>query len=347
MVSPDDFTVLRFRRVEEIDRSIWDCLTAGQPFFSYDWMHFGEKVLSDCTSVYLILFLENRPVACAVFWLVSNEPLPVPVIFRPLLAGLMRRRPLLICRSPLANWMGMLLPDDSSLRTAARARFHVEGMRLLQEWQGSYLIFDFLDEPDLSDWPASSVLISVADPGTRLEVAWNTFEDYLARAGKRGRQHYRRVQREAEERGLIVNLCTSVEGLEEALQLIRIEERKFHSAPNPWMRPLLENIPQAGGAWFEVRQHNRLAGCGLLLKDESFMLAAALGLAKDVQYAYFLLIYACLQYAIQRGAQVLRFGSGAYDVKRRLGCTLENNHHAVVASHAPGLQRITKWLSSQ
>lgn len=299
--------------------------------------------MSDCQPTHLILHFDNQPAARATFWRVAAEPLPLPPLVRTPVAALLRRRPLLICRAPLANWTGLLLPDDLSLRSAARTAIHAEGMRLLKEASGSYLLFDFLDAPDLA-WPADVTVTTVSDPGTRLEIRWKSFDEYLASADKRGRQHYKRVQHEAGKLGLQISEHPSVANVDEAMPLIRAVERKFHAAPNPWMRSLLENAAQIGGLWQEVRQHGRLVGCGLLLEDNDVMLATALGLAEGVQYAYFLLVYACLQTAIQRGAKTLRFGSGAYDVKRRLGCELETNNHTAVGAYSPMLRRLANWL---
>ena len=339
----DGFTIQWTERAEEIGQPAWDALSAGRPFASYRWTRFGETVMSDCQPTHLNLHFDNQPAARATFWRVAAEPLPLPPLVRSPVSSFLRRRPLLICRAPLANWTGLLLPDDPSLRSAAQTVIHAEGLRLLEETRGSYLLFDFLDAPDLV-WPPDVIVTTVSDPGTRLDIRWKSFDDYLASTDKRGRQHYKRVQHEAEELVLQISEHTSVENVEEALTLIRAVEKKFRAAPNPWMRSLLENAMQVGGIWQEVRQGGRLVGCGLLLEDNGVMLATALGLAEGVQYAYFLLVYASLQIAIRRQVKTLRLGSGAYDVKRRLGCELESNNHTAVTTQDPMLRRLAKWL---
>jgi len=337
-----EFSIQRAHHIEEIGQPQWDRFAVGRPFASYRWMRLGETVMADSAPTYVTLSRDGQPVAAASFWRVTDEPLPLPPLVRTPVAALLRRRPLLICRAPLANWIGMLLPDTPSLRSAARAVLHAEGLRLLQETRGSYLLFDFIDIPDL-DWPGIAVA-SVSDAGTRLAIQWDTFDDYLTHTDKRGRQHYKRIQREAAELGLEISQHTSVANVDEAILLIRAEERKFKTAPNPWMRPLLENFAQVDGIWQEVRQRGRLVGCGLLLEDNGVMLATALGLA-DVPYAYFLLIYACLQNAIQRRVKTLRLGSGAYDVKRRLGCELESNNNIAFDAQGRIFRQLAKWLT--
>jgi hypothetical protein len=51
--------------------------------------------------------------------------------------------------------------------------------------------------------------------------------------------------------------------------------------------------------------------------------------------AYFLLLYAALQEAIEHQVRIVRLGSGAYDIKQRLGFQLENKNYVMVS--VPGI----------
>ena len=337
----DGFTLHISRRADETDPSVWDALGNGHPFASQRWMRFGEQVMSDCESFHAHLYLDGKPASRATFWRVPSEPLPLSPLVRTPVSAFLIRRPLLICRAPLANWTGLVLPEDPVLHNKARNALYKTGLSLLDENRGSFLLFDFLDTPDL-DWPGLTVA-EVSDPGTRLEVHWDSFDAFLASTDKHGRQHYKRVQREAQSLGLEYSVHAVVPNIDEALPLIRAVEKKFHAAPNPWIPALLANVSMVGGIWQEVRQRGRLVGCGVLLEDNGVMLAAALGLAYDVQYAYFLLIYGSLQIAIERNVNTLRLGSGAYDVKRRLGFVLETNNHTGIFSSSSFLN----WLAQR
>lgn len=339
----DGFAVEITRRVDESDVSAWERLATGKPFASPRWMRFGETVMSDCESFHVHLYRDGILASRATFWRVRSEPLPLPPLVRTPVAAYLRKRPLIICRAPLANWTGLILPEDPALRNAARNVLLKTGLRLLEETRGSYLLFDFLDSPNL-DWPGLAVT-EVSDPGTRLNIRWKSFEHFLESTDKRGRQHYKRVQREAEALYLEHSLHASVKNVEEALPLIRDVEKKFRAAPNPWMRSLLEHASMVSGVWQEVRQSGRLVACGLLLEDNGAMVATALGIAHEIQYAYFLLVYGCLHEAITRNVNSLRLGSGAYDVKRRLGFELETNNHTAIVSHHPVLNRLAVWMA--
>ena len=70
------FEVKTFYRISDIDALAWDQLSGQSPFQSYHWFTFGERVMSDCPPVYLLVYANNLLIARAAFWLVRNEPLP-------------------------------------------------------------------------------------------------------------------------------------------------------------------------------------------------------------------------------------------------------------------------------
>ena len=98
------------------------------------------------------------------------------------------------------------------------------------------------------------------------------------------------------------------------------------------MRNLLENIARIEGIWIEAHRGDEKVGGMLLLEDNGAQTTLALGLAEDVPYTYFLLLYTSLGIAFQRKLQLLRWGSGAYETKRRLGFELESNNCVAVQS---------------
>jgi hypothetical protein len=85
------------------------------------------------------------------------------------------------------------------------------------------------------------------------------------------------------------------------------------------------------GTWLEIRKEGTLVGCGAVVRDNKFQIATSLGLEDDVPGGYFLLLYAALEEAFKHNIRLVRFGSGAYDVKRRLGFHLEDTNHAMVS----------------
>jgi hypothetical protein len=333
-----------FKSIYEIDPEIWNRIAAGRGFQSHHWYQFGERAMADCPPTYLVAWNGKNPVASAALFRVYNEPLPLPAVARRFMAGVLKRRPLLVCRSPLADTSAMLLPGEP-LRDEALAALAVAAQGEFKKQKCSFLVFDYLLTEQLRypSWPAGYEPIAISEPGTYMPIEWESFEEYLRKGNKKDRQHYKKSLREAEENGIVLTKHKSVGDVDAALKLIRNVSIWHGSAPNPWMRGLLENLSMIDGTWIEIHKGGKLAGCGAVVRDNQFQLATGLGLEDDVPGGYFLLLYTALQEAFEHNVRLVRFGTGAYDVKRRLGFHLEDTNHAMVTM-AGFTARVSKRL---
>lgn len=346
MQETPSFSVQVSHQLEAFDPRDWDALSAGRPFQSYGWYRYGERVMADCLPTYIVLRLSGEPVARATLWRVKNEPLPLPPgKARDFVQALFRRWPLIICRSPLSHSSGLILPE-APLRAPALATLARLARQHLHQQGGSFLLFDYLTETEAAfpSWPADFVPFQVSDPGTIMQNRWESFEDYLASGNKKARQHYKRVLREARQLGIEISQNLAVENLHDALELIRQVEARHGSPPNPWAYAMLQHLSMVGGIFLQAKIADRLVGCGLVLEDEKTQLTATLGLAPDVPYVYFQLLYSCLQIALEHHLKALRWGSGAYEVKQQLGFTLELNHFLVLCGRGPFLNMLMKLV---
>lgn len=342
--APEFSTQLRIQAlssIHEIEASTWDQLSGEQPFQSHRWYAFSERVMSDCRPLYLLAYDQDILIARACLWLVRNEALPpnLPDFFKKLLSALINRWPLLICRSPLANCSGLSLPSDER-RTAVLLGLTRSALTSGRQLGASILLFDFLNRAEIEGWPTGFVRTNLPSPGTVMENRWQSIEEYWAQAGKSQRQHYKRSLREAEKLRIELSCSKTVSDVDAALKLIRNVERRYNSSPNPWARNLLENIEYVNGRWLEARIDQRLVGCGLILEDNHTQMTTALGLEKDAKYAYFRLVYASLEDALNRKVRWLRWGTGAYEVKERLGFKLEQDNFVILA----GINRLTNLI---
>ena len=335
------FEVRTFYRISDIDARSWDQLSGQSPFQSYRWFTFGERVMSDCPPVYLLVYDNNLLIARAAFWLVRNEPLPqMPAPVKLLVRALLKRWPLLICRSPMANTSGLIMKDGLQSETILD-RISQAAISEAGKIKASVVLFDFLDESNTQGWPSNFVTLKMPSPGTILKNRWQSLEDFLADGNKKDRQHYKRSLREAEKLGIRLTQHKSLPDLEGALTLIRKVEHRYSSSPNPWLANMLKNIEMVDGTWLEAHIEEKLVGCGLIINDNNVQMTTALGLADNIPYLYFLLIYASLESAFKKKIQWLRWGTGAYEVKQRLGFELEQNNHSVLA----GTNQLTRFLS--
>jgi len=320
-----------YKSIQEIKPTLWDQVAAGRGFQSHHWYTFGEKAMAECEPTYLLAMDGETPIAGAALFKIHNEPLPLPEVARKFMASMFKRRPLLVCRSPLADTSALLLPGEPQrdevlpiITNAALEQFKAQ--------RCSFIIFDHLLTEQLKypSWSKQFEPITVSEPGTYMPVEWENFEAYLGAGDKKDRQHYKQSLKEAEANGLVLSRHKTVQDVEAALTLIENVSIWHGSAPNPWTRGMLENFSMIDGTWLEIRKDEKLVGCGAVLRDNKFQLASSLGLEDDVPGGYFMLLYAALEEAFKHNVRLIRFGTGAYDVKRRLGFHLEDTNHAMI-----------------
>lgn len=335
-----------FNSINEIEPDVWNRVVAGRGFQSHSWYQFGERAMADSPATYMVAWDKDTPVASAALFKVYNEPLPLPEVARRFMASVFKRRPLLVCRSPLADTSALLLPGaplrDDALHTLAKA-----AQDEFKKQRCSFLVFDFLLTEQLRypTWPTGFEPITVSEPGTYMPIEWESFESYLESGNKHDRLHYKRSLQEAEKNGLVLTKHKTISDIEKSLRLIRNVSIWQGSAPNPWIQGLLENFSAIDGTWLEIHKDDKLVGCGAVVRDNKFQLATALGLEDDVPGGYFLLLYSALQEAFEHKVRLVRFGGGAYDVKRRLGFHLEDTNHAMVTM-AGIMERAAKHLET-
>ena len=338
--------VRTYNSIQEITPEVWDHIAAGRGFQSHRWYAFGERAMAECPATYLIALDGDTPIASAALFKIHNEPLPLPSVARKFMASVFKHRPLLICRSPFADTSALLLPNEP-LRDEALTVLAKAAQDQFKKQRCSFLVFDFLLTEQLKypSWPNGCEPITVSEPGTYMPLEWASFEAYLEAGNKKDRQHYKRSLKEAEENGIILSKNKSVADIDTAIRLIRNVSIWHGSAPNPWTRGLLENFSMIDGTWLELHKDGKLVGCGAVVRDNKFQLATALGLEDDVPGGYFLLLYTALQEAFENDVRLVRFGTGAYDIKRRLGLHLEDTNHAMITM-AGFPARIAKQLAT-
>jgi predicted N-acyltransferase len=339
------FRIATASSIHEIDPAAWNHLSYPHPFQSYRWYIFGERVMADYSPTYLLVYDEGNLIARASFWLIHDEPLPeMPSPLRALVMSHIKRWPLFICRSPLSNTTGIVMSEtlnrNSILSKLTDAAFEEASRR-----RASLVVFDYLDAAETHGWPSNLSVQEVTDPGTKMDSHWANLDEYFSdRKNCKNRRHYKRTLRETEQQGIQIYRHNQVPDVETALALISNMDKRHNNAPVPWMRNLLENIEFIDGIWLDARIGKRMVGGMLILEDNSAQITLALGLADDVPYTYFLLLYASLGIAFERKVQCLLYGSGAYETKRRLGFKIERNNHAAILSTNHFVNRIIHGL---
>ena len=322
--------VQTFKSINEIDPEIWNRIVAGRGFQSHSWYQFGERAMAECQPTYLMAMEEGTPIAGASLFRVHNEPLPLPSIARRFMASVLKRRPLMVCRSPLADTSALLLPGEP-LRDEALSLLAKAAQQEFKRQRCSFLVFEFLLTEQLRypGWPPGCEPLTVSEPGTYMPMEWDSFQTYLKSRNKNERQYFKENLKLAGDNGLSLTRHKEVPDIEKALTLIQNVSIWSGAAPNPWMRGLLTNFSMIDGTWLQIHKDGQLVGCAAAMRDNRFQLTTALGLEDDVPGGYFFLLYAALQEAFEQNVRLVRFGTGAYDVKRMLGLHLEDTNHAM------------------
>jgi len=348
-----DLDVQIVHSVEEVGQEAWDRLGGGRPFASYRWYRFGETVLVGDTPIYVILSSRGEPVARATFWLTRREPIEIPsAVLSEALSRLaemvLRRWPLLVCRSPLCSTTGLVLPDDPQLRDSALEVIARLARDLMQQHRSSFLVMDYLGSGETARpvWSDGFITAKLPEPGTCLHIAWPDFESYLGQLSRKRRKHYRQHQKRAAEMGVEITRHRTVTDVDGAMALIWNVAKRYRTRPFHWTRRVLENAGMVDAVWLAARVDDRLVGCELVLGDGGTWFVTALGRDYEFDYVYFLLGYEDIRYAIERGATTLRWGSCTYDVKRRLGFRLEGNNYVAFTGRGPLLYGFSRWVAA-
>lgn len=343
------FDVRVAHSVEEIGQPEWDRLGEDQPFTSYRWYRFGEAVFASDVPVYVTLYRGGEPVARATFWLKRHESLPTPSrTVRFLVGRVLRRRPLLACRSPLSGTSGLILPAPPH-REAALEAILLFAQELERQHRASFLLFDYLD-PTLMDWPGwpdGYVRVPNMSLGTQLAVTWRDFEGYLAQMSKKRRYNIRRDYRLVAEEGITIAQYPAVMDLDKAMELHRNVNKRYKAPTESWMRPAMAHADMVDAVWLAAEKEGQLVGCELMLGDKGTWLVTGLGLDHRARNVYFVLGYEDIRYAIEHGARTLRWGSETYDVKKRLGFEPEGYNNLIFASRWALLQSFGRWAAER
>jgi predicted N-acyltransferase len=348
------FDIDIFSSISELDQEVWQQLNCNRPFSSPRWFRFLEKAFPNDRPIYILLYKETVPVAQSVLWVKADEPLPMTSSpLRKLTAAALRRWPLLLGYDPLVGGQcSLLLPADPTLHPAALETISRLAQKQLNQQEGSFLLYSYLEETQSrwSGWPADFVTLDFDEPETVLPLEWSTFEEYLdwlRQSHKSAYKDYRRHINRAAAAGIEVTVHNQVTAVDEALALVRATEQHHGSMPHPNARLVLEHMPLVGGRWLAACQNGRLVGSGLLLNDNGSWAMKFLGLDYNVRYVYFQLIYTAIQEVINAGGDRLVGGTGAYELKERLGFQPQNNTYIGFMSRSRLLRWLGRHLSGQ
>lgn len=340
--SSNAFDIKIVHSVTEVGAEDWNYLGAQHPFASYNWYHFAETVLAQDSPLYIILYCGGEPVARSTFWVIRDEPFPVHPLVRKALKMYFRHHPLFICRTPLVDVPGIILPAAQSLQAAALQVMAREAQAYAHKMAFPFLIYDYLRQAEtrLPGWPPQYFSTAFGAPSMVLTFNTTDFEKHIRQLSLSTRRNYRRHSNNAARRGITLKRYTRIPELDEPLRLINTASRHHHTYPAPWARAALENMERIGATWIAAELQGKMVSGGLILQDGDYGALRLLARDYDVPFAYFATVYEALRCALDSGVKVLRGGSGAYELKQSLGFETEANQYAVVTTG----NSVLRWL---
>jgi hypothetical protein len=342
-----------YHSIETVDPHVWGKVTAGHPYAGCEWFAFGEAVLEQ-PGTYAVVFDGDEPIGGANFWVLRQEQLPLKgAIERRLMQAFLERRPLIVSRtSPCTLQRGVYLPDDPFQAGQVIGEIQRVGLEVAREHHASFLLADYLYDSDLDlSWGDYTIMRDFLDHGTKLEIMWTSFEDYLAFLKKRKKSVYRSYWqhvRGAEKAGIEVTVGSQPPDPDEALKLCRAVEAKYNENPYPFTRQvyaLASMLPNT--AYMTARVNGELVSCELLLFDAANGVLTPTLYGRDyrIEYAYFYTYYAVIRYGIEQyHARVIHGNSGAYDFKERLGFVSDMRNNLVFCAPSALARAATNWL---
>jgi predicted N-acyltransferase len=340
-----EFEVRIINSVREVKKEIWDRCNSGLSFNSHNWYQFGENARKNDKPVYILLFHQGELIARAAFWVSWQEPLPIssePV--RRLVARMLHRWPMMICRTPVMDATGLSLPSESALRTYAIETIARKALQVAQQYKVSFVLFPYLlsEEAQAAGWLSEYFAVDLPGPSTCLEIQWSDFESYLKQLPRATRTYYRHNRNRADDLDMQVETSKQPVSPELVTRMIRNVEKHHGSPPNPWVTSIMENAGSVNATWFTARSRGQAVGSLLTFQEKESGLLSLIGLDYDVPYAYFQLLYEAIRAAIGTGVKRLWAGTGAYQFKQSMGFELVNNTWAVFASRQKSLQTLAR-----
>ena len=337
-----------------VEPGAWARVARGHPYAGIDWCRYGEAVLG-CEGYYVILCSGDEPVGGACFTLLHREQVPFSyLVVGGLLERHLDRHPLLACRTaPSTNYSGLCLPEPPGLRQSALDAIRTAAGEIARSEGASFTLFDYLEDQDVAlGWGGFTPLRGFLDEGTRLDIAWDTFDGYLADIGSASlsrRKWLKRHVKVALEMGIQVRFDPLPADLDAAVRLHENVERQYGEIPYPYTREVFSQVRGLPGAvWMTAYHQGQLVATELLLHDEPNHVVTPVLYGRDYQteHVYFYTYYEVVRYAIEQlHARRLVGNSGAYDFKHHLGFEPDRRNNLVFSTTSPVAQTMSGWLA--
>jgi predicted N-acyltransferase len=327
-----DLTVLT--SIEEAAPAEWNAVCGSRAFVDHRWLRFTESAVVDYEPRYLLLRRAGQLEAaavCAVDRRFANPALQQRA------GWMLRRLPVVRCGVPIASDCGLVFRpgvDEAQLTPAL-----LGGVRQLAFRERA--LFTTVGHVPLEASTWQSLRAAGCTPvsqwqNTTLDIAWSSFDDYVAARPGHDRHEMRRMRRRAEREGITIEPATVPPQEFPFLWTLIENVQRRHNADTPYADDLLQRALTVLGSDLHVllaRQSGDVIGCVVLVRSQDELIAKWLGLdyTRTLNTAtYFMSLAACVDLAINLGVRRLRLGATAYSTKQQFGVVAEARVNALL-----------------
>ena len=334
--------------LDEIDADTWDSLTGERFYISYGWLKtFEETAIDKVTPFYFLLEDDAVPVALAVCY-ESHKDNPFDLLNGYLLGRLEKIagafgisfKPALLCGPVRGNSDHVLVKQDlPQQQRIAYIRLLIETIESEAKKRRLSLFFTNVSEKESElrqELQARKYNLTVVHPKNRLEIKWLSFAEYLSdrqSISKKNSGTFRNQIKKNREAGVSIRLLDELENEERLYQLLSEHHYRLNKKPFPHTENFFGSLQKNLGSdamLLIAEKASEIIGVTILFRRGSKGWATFIGMDHNLSrndFTYFnLAYYSFIDHAIQAGIKSLNYGGMLYRVKKRRGCSLEDNY---------------------
>jgi predicted N-acyltransferase len=295
----------------------WDSLAGDRAFLQHRWLRLTEAVLAEHRPRYLLVHRQGRLVAAAVGALQSRLQNPT---LDARFGWLVRRSPFLHVAAPMTATDGLLV------RAGSDAGILLDAIHsYVRRERRPFCILDHLPASQSSQHGYRRLAWL---PDARLDLAWASFEEYLAALPRKRRHDIQRMGRRAAREGIAVEPLIPTPEVGPALDRLVADVVRRHGGTRHYGADLFGRAAAALGADLTVlvaRRDGRPVGCIALLRSDDDIAVRWFG--RDYERTagtaiYHALVSATVAAGISTGARRLHMGAAGYETKKQFGASL-------------------------
>jgi hypothetical protein len=334
--SSDGWKLLRYAAIDPLAER-WDRLVPRDvPHLRAGFLRAVERGRMLGNLNYLWIERDDRPAACAVVFTLAQDTLaaaPEPVRRA---AAVVRRvlprflfKPLRICGSPISNAeSGIYIAPELSADERKQVLYRIVDEVLDSGGRKPTYFFKEFDQQAVESYAGELERFGFFpnDPwdGTRLDLPWKTFDDYLAAFRKKYRKRIRQELKLAEQ----IEFTLETPSAALAATAFRLYANVLTRATFALEKgteaffAALSDFDQAKLLIARRRESGEVLGVNLLLFGDTCMHNLYIGFdyeRNDEFHIYFNLVIESLRRAIDAGCSVCYLGQDSYEFKARLG----------------------------